>query len=54
MNNSPGLQPFYVPKEPYDVIPLMKTIAIATEKGLVIVDPTKYDLVDRPLCRFDR
>ncbi|KZS88061.1 hypothetical protein SISNIDRAFT_460111 [Sistotremastrum niveocremeum HHB9708] len=32
--------PFYVPKDAYDVTMLRKTIAIATEKGLSIVDPT--------------
>jgi hypothetical protein len=30
-----------VPKDAYDVTPLAKTIAISTEKGLAIVDPTK-------------
>jgi hypothetical protein len=33
---------FYVPKEPYDMVPLVKTVAIVTEKGLVVLDPTKY------------
>lgn len=30
----------YVPKDAYSVIPLAKTIAISTEKGIVIADPT--------------
>ena len=34
-------QPFYVPKDAYDVTPLVKTIAVSTEKGIVILDPTK-------------
>jgi hypothetical protein len=32
----------YVPKHAYSVTPLAKTIARSTEKGIVIVDPTKY------------
>lgn len=33
-------EPLYVPKDAYSVIPLAKTIAISTEKGIVITDPT--------------
>ena len=35
-------QPFYIPKDAYDVTPLVKTIAVCTEKGIMILDPTKY------------
>jgi hypothetical protein len=34
-------QALYVPKDAYSVTPLAKTIAISTEKGIVIADPTK-------------
>lgn len=40
-------QPFYVPKDAYDVMPLVKTIAVSTEKGIAIVDPTGYVLLLR-------
>lgn len=33
-------EPLYVPKDAYSVTPLAKTIAISTEKGIVIADPT--------------
>ncbi|OAX43158.1 hypothetical protein K503DRAFT_732249 [Rhizopogon vinicolor AM-OR11-026] len=33
----------YVPKDAYSVTPLAKTIAISTEKGIVIADPTNAD-----------
>ncbi|EIW84261.1 hypothetical protein CONPUDRAFT_163433 [Coniophora puteana RWD-64-598 SS2] len=33
-------EPLYVPKDAYSVTTLTKTIAIATEKGIVIADPT--------------
>ncbi|KAG2157870.1 uncharacterized protein EDB93DRAFT_730686 [Suillus bovinus] len=33
-------EPLYVPKDAYSVIPLAKTVAISTEKGVVIADPT--------------
>ncbi|KIM84853.1 hypothetical protein PILCRDRAFT_817654 [Piloderma croceum F 1598] len=32
--------PFYIPKDAYDVTPLVKTIAVSTEKGIIILDPT--------------
>jgi len=32
--------PFYVPKDAYEITMLRKTMAISTEKGLTIVDPT--------------
>ncbi|KAH7911069.1 hypothetical protein BJ138DRAFT_1113504 [Hygrophoropsis aurantiaca] len=32
--------PLYVPKDAYNVTPLAKTIAISTEKGIVVADPT--------------
>jgi hypothetical protein len=34
-------QALYVPKDAYSVTPLAKTIAISTEKGIMIADPTK-------------
>ncbi|KAG1781631.1 hypothetical protein EV702DRAFT_1177351 [Suillus placidus] len=33
-------EPLYVPKDAYSVTPLAKTVAITTEKGIVIADPT--------------
>jgi len=38
-----GNQTLYVPKDAYSITPLAKTIAISTEKGIVIADPSKYD-----------
>ncbi|KAF7986494.1 hypothetical protein HWV62_31305 [Athelia sp. TMB] len=32
--------PFYIPKDAHDVTPLVKTIAVSTEKGIIIIDPT--------------
>jgi len=32
--------PMYVPKDAYDVSALVKTIAVCTDKGILIVDPT--------------
>jgi len=32
--------PFYVPKDAFEITMLRKTLAISTEKGLTIVDPT--------------
>jgi len=34
--------PFYIPRDAYDVTPLVKTIAVSTEKGIVILDPTNF------------
>ncbi|GJJ08649.1 hypothetical protein Clacol_002868 [Clathrus columnatus] len=34
-------EPFYVPKDPFDVTLLAKTIAVSTERLMVVVDPTK-------------
>ncbi|KAI6011778.1 hypothetical protein EDC04DRAFT_2958410 [Pisolithus marmoratus] len=32
-------EPFYVPQEPYSITTLTKTIAVATDRGVVITDP---------------
>ncbi|TDL16579.1 hypothetical protein BD410DRAFT_822834 [Rickenella mellea] len=32
--------PFYVPRQAYDMTPMTRTIAISTERGLVVIDPT--------------
>ncbi|KAG5353522.1 hypothetical protein C0989_005969 [Termitomyces sp. Mn162] len=32
----------YVPRDAYDISPLTKTVGICAEKGIIIVDPTKY------------
>lgn len=31
----------YVPKDAYDLTPLVKTVGICTSDGIVILDPTK-------------
>jgi hypothetical protein len=38
-----SIQALYGPKDAYPVTPLTETIAISTEKYIVIVVPTKYD-----------
>ncbi|KAH7884721.1 hypothetical protein F5I97DRAFT_1929559 [Phlebopus sp. FC_14] len=44
-NGTLSFRPFgealYVPKDAYAVMPLAKTIAISTDRGIVIADPTK-------------
>jgi hypothetical protein len=35
------LQHGYVPKDAYDISPLVKTVGICTHDGIVILDPTK-------------
>ena len=35
-------QPFTVPKDAHDITFLTRTIGICTEKGVVVVDPTKW------------
>ncbi len=31
----------YVPKDAYEITPLVKTVGICTDDGIVILDPTK-------------
>jgi len=47
-----GNQTLYVPKDAYSITPLAKTIAISTEKGIVIADPSKYDSACSPLTTY--
>ena len=35
------LQPIYVPRELYSLMPLTKSIALCTDRGTVIVDPQR-------------
>ncbi|KAL0580975.1 hypothetical protein V5O48_001067 [Marasmius crinis-equi] len=41
-------EPGYVPKDAYDITPLVKTIGICSRDGIVVVDPTKYDYSFEP------
>lgn len=34
-------QPVTVPKDVHDITPLVRTIAVCGEKGILVVDPTK-------------
>ena len=36
------VQPFYVPRNAFDITLLSKTVAVAGDKGITIVDPMKY------------
>lgn len=45
-------KPFYVPKDAYAVMPLAKTVAICTERGVVIANLSRCALQNRVLLQF--
>lgn len=40
--DSTSTQPLSLPKDAHDLTPLVKTVAVCGERGMLIVDPTKY------------